>query len=55
MASQRHSVIALAVAAACVLLATTVVLDRTPAAGPVALEMIKDMDAPDATDRAFLV
>jgi len=50
-----RTVVVLGVAAACVLLATAVVLDRTPASSPVALELITDMDAPDAQDLAFLV
>jgi len=42
----------LALVAACGLLATAMMLDRTPGAS-VALESIKDMDAPNSMDAAF--
>ena len=45
---------ALAVAAACVILAMAVVLDRTPAMTSLSLES-KDLDAPNNLDRAIMV
>ena len=53
-AYKGRTVVVLWVAAACVLLAMAIVLDRTPALSPVALKFITDMDAP-AQDLAFLV
>ena len=53
-ASHRASA-ALAVSAACVILAVAVIVDRTPGMPPVSLEFIKDMDAPNNLDRAIMV
>ena len=54
MATQRALAV-LAIAAACVILAVAVVLDRTPAMTPLSLESIKDLDAPNNLDRAIMV
>jgi hypothetical protein len=52
--AHMRALAALAVAAACVILAMAVVLDRTPAMTSLSLES-KDLDAPNNLDRAIMV